>query len=168
MKLGLLPVFSRQVNKTIPWPVSPCSHCKQLISLSKELCSMKGMVLNYPDFEDTQKPWTTQSLNCLYLWSCAPISSLTLHRAGLDWKRWEKIWNGRNLRWVFPICCRISARGTARQERAANTTWQSSVHAISVLQTWILQVELFQICITKPQGVLFFTMLYLAIFVIIC
>lgn len=33
-----------------------CPHCKQLISLSKELFRIKGMVLNYPDLEDTQKP----------------------------------------------------------------------------------------------------------------
>lgn len=30
-------------------------HCKELISLPKELFSMKWMVLNYPDFKDTRK-----------------------------------------------------------------------------------------------------------------
>lgn len=112
-------------------------HCKELISLPKELFSMKWMVLNYPDFKDTRKTWIAQSFNCMYLCSCVPLSSPALPLAGLDWKRWEKIWNGRNLWRVFPIWCRTSATGTAGQHRAANTTWQRSVCATSVFQTWI-------------------------------
>lgn len=109
-----------------------------------------------------------KNMNCTYLWSCVLISSLTSHLAGLDWKRWEKIGNGRNLRAVsrvLPFDAELLQEAQQGSTELPTPPGEGQSVPFHCCKPEFLQVEWFQICITKPQVVLFFTTLYLAIFV---
>lgn len=105
-------------------------------------------------------------MNCTYLWRCVLISSLTSHLAGLDWKRWEKIGNGRNLRAVsrvLPFDAELLQEAQQGSTELPTPPGEGQSVPFHCCKPEFLQVEWFQICITKPQVVLFFTTLYLAI-----